>query len=230
MDLYLGGKQHCYTVAECSIDDENCDSSTTTSSDCNEQPHTLMPSTIGAILTNDGRPSQLGYFVPLPMFYLKPKQKECHTISPTKTADTHHERAGSYSSCSGTQRDASSVATTIPIHSPMYSPLYMNKNVLNSNENETPLLYDSLNNYSLLCHGGSSPTNTVKKRDKLRHRFSDVGSWGRKRKNKKGIRQFHSMNETIEVLADPVVEDDIFLSGFVATILSKHKMIVLVSD
>ncbi len=95
----------------------------------------------------------------------------------------------------------------------------MNKNVLNGNENETPLLYDdanSLNNYSLLCHGvttATSPTNTVvKKRDKLRHRFSDVGSWGRRRKNKKGIRQFHSMNETIEVLADPVIEDDIFVS------------------
>lgn len=93
----------------------------------------------------------------------------------------------------------------------------MNKNVLNGNENETPsLLYDdanSLNNYSLLCHGvTTSPTNAVKKRDKLRHRFSDVGSWGRRRKNKKGIRQFHSMNETIEVLADPVIEDDIFVS------------------
>lgn len=94
----------------------------------------------------------------------------------------------------------------------------MNKNVLNGNENETPLLYDdanSLNNYSLLCHGvTTSPTNAVKKRDKLRHRFSDVGSWGRRRKNKKGIRQFHSMNETIEVLADPVIEDDIFVSSF----------------
>lgn len=94
----------------------------------------------------------------------------------------------------------------------------MNKNVLNGNENETPLLYDdanSLNNYSLLCHGvTTSPTNAVKKRDKLRHRFSDVGSWGRRRKNKKGIRQFHSMNETIEVLADPVIEDDIFVSRF----------------
>lgn len=86
---------------------------------------------------------------------------------------------------------------------------------MNGNDNETALLYDdanSLNNYSLLCHGVTSPTNTVKKRDKLRHRFSDVGSWGRKRKNKKGIRQFHSMNETIEVLADPVIEDDIFVS------------------
>lgn len=106
----------------------------------------------------------------------------------------------------------------MPIHSPVYSPLYVNKNVLNGNQNETPLLYDdanSLNNYSLLCHGvTTSPTNAVKKRDKLRHRFSDVGSWGRRRKNKKGIRQFHSMNETIEVLADPVIEDDIFVSRF----------------
>lgn len=135
------------------------------------------------------------------------------------TLDAHHQRASSY----GGIQHTSSVATTrpqspqIPIHSP---PLYVNKNVLNGNlnENETPLLYDdanSLNNYSLLCHGvTTSPTNTniVKKRDKLRHRFSDVGSWGRRRKNKKGIRQFHSMNETIEVLADPVIEDDIFVS------------------
>lgn len=137
-----------------------------------------------------------------------------------KTIDTHHQRASSYS---GSQHTPS-VATTVrpqspqlPIHSPVYSPLYVNKNVLNGNENETALLYDdanSLNNYSLLCHGvTTSPTNNVvKKRDKLRHRFSDVGSWGRRRKNKKGIRQFHSMNETIEVLADPVIEDDIFVS------------------
>ncbi len=74
MDLHIGGKQHCYTVPECSIDDENCDSSST-SSDCDETaPATLLlPSTIGAFHTNDGRPPQLGYFVPLSMYYSKPE-------------------------------------------------------------------------------------------------------------------------------------------------------------
>lgn len=158
-----------------------------------------------------------------------------YIISYRKPIDAHHQRASSYS---GSQHTPS-VATTvrpqsphIPIQSPVYSPLYVNKNVLNGNVNETPLLYDdanSLNNYSLLCHGvGAGANNAVKKRDKLRHRFSDVGSWGRKRKNKKGIRQFHSMNETIEVLADPVIEDDIFVSTqflFFFTFVRNHKLL-----
>ncbi|XP_037041312.1 tight junction protein ZO-1 isoform X5 [Bradysia coprophila] len=148
-----------------------------------------------------------------------PKKEELnnHVESERKPIDAHHQRASSYSGSQHTPSVATTVrpqSPQIPIQSPVYSPLYVNKNVLNGNDNETPLLYDdanSLNNYSLLCHGVTpGANNTVKKRDKLRHRFSDVGSWGRKRKNKKGIRQFHSMNETIEVLADPVIEDDIF--------------------
>lgn len=73
MDMHIGGKQHCYTVPECSIDDENCDSSST-SSDCEiTAPTTLLPTTIGQFHTNDGLPPQLGYFVPISMYYLNPQ-------------------------------------------------------------------------------------------------------------------------------------------------------------
>lgn len=51
----------------------------------------------------------------------------------------------------------------------------------------------------------------VKKRSKLRHRFSDVGSWGRKKKERTA--KYRSMNvESLEVLADPVIEDEFFVS------------------
>lgn len=74
MDSHIvGGKQQCYTVPECSIDDENYDSSSSSSnSDC-DIPPPIIPSTIGAFHTNDGRPPQLGYFVPLSMYYLSPQ-------------------------------------------------------------------------------------------------------------------------------------------------------------
>lgn len=73
MDLHIGGKQHCYTVPECSIDDENYDSSSSNSDSDTMTPTSLIPSTIGAFHTNDGRPPQLGYFVPLSMYYLSPQ-------------------------------------------------------------------------------------------------------------------------------------------------------------
>lgn len=51
----------------------------------------------------------------------------------------------------------------------------------------------------------------VKKRNKLRHRFSDVGSWGRRKEKQK--QKYRSMNiETLEVLGDPVIEDEFFVS------------------
>lgn len=51
----------------------------------------------------------------------------------------------------------------------------------------------------------------VKKRTKLRHRFSDVGSWGRKKKERNP--KYHSIHiETLEVLGEPVVEDEFFVS------------------
>lgn len=54
---------------------------------------------------------------------------------------------------------------------------------------------------------------TVKKRSKLRHRFSDVGSWGRKKKERNP--KYHSIHiETLEVLGEPVVEDEFFVSKF----------------
>lgn len=54
----------------------------------------------------------------------------------------------------------------------------------------------------------------VKKRSKLRHRFSDVGSWGRKKKERNP--KYHSIHiESLEVLGEPVVEDEFFVSIFV---------------
>lgn len=53
----------------------------------------------------------------------------------------------------------------------------------------------------------------IKKRNKLRHRFSDVGSWGRKKKDR--AHKYRSMNiESLEVLGDPVIEDEFFVSNF----------------
>lgn len=53
----------------------------------------------------------------------------------------------------------------------------------------------------------------VKKRSKLRHRFSDVGSWGLRKKDR--AHKYRSMNiESVEVLGDPVIEDIFFVSRY----------------
>lgn len=53
----------------------------------------------------------------------------------------------------------------------------------------------------------------VKKRSKLRHRFSDVGSWGLRKKDR--AHKYRSMNiESVEMLGDPVIEDIFFVSNF----------------
>ncbi|XP_036337852.1 uncharacterized protein LOC118747793 isoform X4 [Rhagoletis pomonella] len=69
------------------------------------------------------------------------------------------------------------------------------------------------NNYSsLLCHANSNSSPTaVRKREKLLHRFSDAATLGRKLKKKKNTnRTCRSMTEAIEMLADPVTEDEFF--------------------
>ncbi|KAL5273202.1 hypothetical protein ACFFRR_000146 [Megaselia abdita] len=70
----------------------------------------------------------------------------------------------------------------------------------------------SSNYSSLLCHASSTASpNVVRKRDKLLHRFSDAATLGRKLKKKKiNNRTCHSMTEAIEMLADPVIEDEFF--------------------
>ncbi|XP_041675119.1 tight junction protein ZO-1 isoform X10 [Drosophila eugracilis] len=71
----------------------------------------------------------------------------------------------------------------------------------------------STNGYgSLLCHASSTTSPlAVKKRDKLLHRFSDAATLGRKLKKKKNTnRTCRSMTEAIEMLADPVIEDEFF--------------------
>lgn len=58
---------------------------------------------------------------------------------------------------------------------------------------------------------GDSTTLPVKKRTKLRHRLSDVGSWGLRKKDR--AHKYRSMNiESLEVLGDPVTEDIFFVS------------------
>lgn len=60
---------------------------------------------------------------------------------------------------------------------------------------------------------GDSTTLPVKKRSKLRHRLSDVGSWGLRKKDR--AHKYRSMNiESLEVLGDPVIEDTFFVSWF----------------
>ncbi|XP_075146706.1 zonula occludens-like protein polychaetoid isoform X3 [Haematobia irritans] len=71
----------------------------------------------------------------------------------------------------------------------------------------------SISNYSsLLCHSSSTTSPlAVRKREKLLHRFSDAATLGRKLKKKKNTnRTCRSMTEAIEMLADPVIEDEFF--------------------
>ncbi|XP_037923012.1 tight junction protein ZO-2 isoform X4 [Hermetia illucens] len=79
--------------------------------------------------------------------------------------------------------------------------------------NQSSATSNSSNYSSLLCHNTTTTTSpaTVRKRDKILHRFSDAATIGRKLKKKKNTsRPCRSMAEPIEVLADPVVEDDFF--------------------
>lgn len=88
----------------------------------------------------------------------------------------------------------------------------------NENANETeknPTTKKSIVNLQVFSGLTIGDTATlpvaVKKRSKLRHRFSDVGSWGRKKKERTA--RYRSMNvESLEVLGDPVIEDEFFVS------------------
>ncbi|KAM7359564.1 zonula occludens-like protein polychaetoid isoform 5-T5 [Cochliomyia hominivorax] len=79
--------------------------------------------------------------------------------------------------------------------------------------NASTIAAASTNNYSsLLCHSNSTSSPlAVRKREKLLHRFSDAATLGRKLKKKKNTnRTCRSMTEAIEMLADPVIEDEFF--------------------
>ncbi|XP_046804202.1 dual specificity protein kinase splA-like [Lucilia cuprina] len=83
--------------------------------------------------------------------------------------------------------------------------------------NASTIAAASSNNYSsLLCHASSTSSPlAVRKREKLLHRFSDAATLGRKLKKKKNTnRTCRSMTEAIEMLADPVIEDEFFVSTF----------------
>lgn len=89
-------------------------------------------------------------------------------------------------------------------------PIYANNIVDNgNNQSNTP----KSNYASLFCHQSLTSSPVVKKRNKLAYSYSSVGTWDAARRSKKNRRHYHSMNETIEVLADPVIEDDIFVSN-----------------
>uniref|UniRef100_A0A1A9WH05 Uncharacterized protein n=1 Tax=Glossina brevipalpis TaxID=37001 RepID=A0A1A9WH05_9MUSC len=79
---------------------------------------------------------------------------------------------------------------------------------------------------SLLCHTSSSTTSplAVRKREKLLHRFSDAATLGRKLKKKKNNnRTCRSMTEAIEMLADPVIEDEFFFCLYTSYVHSVDK-------
>lgn len=94
-----------------------------------------------------------------------------------------------------------------------YAPLYANKiNFSGYSTNLNPASKAASRSSSLLCHqshGTDSPLMSPKRREnKLSYRYSDASTWDIKAsKNKKNRRNYHSMSETIETLADPVVED-----------------------
>lgn len=81
-----------------------------------------------------------------------------------------------------------------------------------SDESKTPKHSNSSSATTLAALlPGDSTTLPVKKRTKLRHRLSDVGSWGLRRKDR--AHKYRSMNiESLEVLGDPVIEDTFFVS------------------
>lgn len=107
-------------------------------------------------------------------------------------------------------------ANTINIATKPTPPVaYINiKNGCNSNGN---------GNYSsLLCHSKSTTASPLatRKREKLLHRFSDAATLGRKlRRRKQNNRTCRSMTETIEMLADPVVEDEFLVSKIIQSLL-----------
>lgn len=109
-----------------------------------------------------------------------------------------------------------------------YAPLYANNRINFTNygttQNSAKLSNSGGSRHkaasrssSLLCHASNvtdSPLMSPKRRDhqvnhnKLAYRYSDASTWDIKAsKNKKNRRNYHSMSETIETLADPVVED-----------------------
>lgn len=104
-----------------------------------------------------------------------------------------------------TKLETSTATLTAPAH---YQPQ-------NFYANASTIASASTNNYSsLLCHTNSTSSPlAVRKRDKLLHRFSDAATLGRKLKKKKNTnRTCRSMTEAIEMLADPVIEDEFFVS------------------
>lgn len=105
----------------------------------------------------------------------------------------------------------STTKPSIPIPIPIPS-----SNNIGSNISEIIGNNNGSANYSLLlCNGKSTTTSplAMRKREKLLHRFSDAATLGRKiRRKKENSRTCRSMTETIEMLADPVIEDDLLVS------------------
>lgn len=91
------------------------------------------------------------------------------------------------------------------------------ENAIQKSSDENKIPKDSSKSSSATTLAALIPGDTttlpvaIKKRTKLRHRFSDVGSWGLRKKDRR--QKYRSMNiESLEVLGDPVIEDEFFVS------------------
>lgn len=152
---------------------------------------------------------------PKPALLLQQQQQQCAspTLAPSNASNTNNSSSLSIpskypqSEYNLIQKLDSNITLTAPAQ---YQPqnFYVNASSLSNNATGS-------NYSSLLCHASSSTTSplAVRKREKLLHRFSDAATLGRKLKKKKNNnRTCRSMTEAIEMLADPVIEDEFFVS------------------
>ncbi|XP_059608308.1 uncharacterized protein LOC132256129 isoform X2 [Phlebotomus argentipes] len=173
--------------------------------------------TIGTYYPFNGATPQLGYFVPIKLppsvTFLTPD-----TLRRAKRDTLESRRSTSYSGsisptmASGSRRSSvtNSTQPVAPPENPVPSPADLNA----IERIETADAGGLLRSLSLKERQVASPG--ARKKEK-RHTvalhedgcatFSETRG-ARKRKERHRLRPYHSMNETIEVLADPVVEDD----------------------
>uniref|UniRef100_A0A1A9Z6E8 Uncharacterized protein n=1 Tax=Glossina pallidipes TaxID=7398 RepID=A0A1A9Z6E8_GLOPL len=151
---------------------------------------------------------------PKPALLLQQQQSASPTLAPSNASNTNNSSSLSIpskypqSEYNLIQKLDSNITLTAPAQ---YQPqnFYVNASSLSNNATGS-------NYSSLLCHASSSTTSplAVRKREKLLHRFSDAATLGRKLKKKKNNnRTCRSMTEAIEMLADPVIEDEFFFNN-----------------
>lgn len=137
----------------------------------------------------------------------------CSSISTSSKDSSHYSQALPHK----TKSQNSGLAKLEKIYQTIYSgTLRRNK----SQRKEKPEIGKAEANVSK--ESQEEPPVVVKKRDKLKYRHScsnqdeaiyvAAKKFGVKKRRERNRRQYHSMNETIEVLADQVVEDDPLVS------------------